>query len=133
MNKNKLITSIALGLLLGTGMYASEPCKAIDFCVLDSIEYIEEESDFELGFNTADYLPEDFDPHTFYFDLNSVVFLENDEIDDISSEYLPEDFDAYAVPTDFMAISYIDPADLIEPVIEVRIDAPSYIEAAISK
>ena len=117
MNKNKIITTIAIGLLFTAGIYANEPCKAKELCLLDSIVYLEEEVNIDLGFDTADYLPEDFDPYSVYFDLNSVVFLESD-IELISSEYLPEDFNPYAPPSDFMDISYIDPNDLIEHVIE---------------
>lgn len=133
MNIIKSIASIALGLLLTTGVYAGEPCEAYDLCVLESIEYIEEDSEFKLGFNTADYLPEDFDPYSFYFNLNSVAFLELDEIDTISTEYLPEGFDPFAAPSNFMDISYIDPNDLEDPVVEIRYTVPVEIDAVISK
>jgi len=132
MNRNKIISSIAIGLLFTAGVYANEPCKTKEFCLLDSIVYLEEEEDIDLGFDTADYLPEDFNPYTFYFDLNSVVFLEN-EIEFISSEYLPEDFNPYAPPVDFMDISYIDPDDLVEPQIEPRMVPAIEINEAISK
>ena len=126
MNKIKLITSIATGLLITGSVFANEPCKTKEVCLLDSIIYIEEEADFELGFETADYLPEGFDPNSFYFDLNSVEFLEEKEIDFIASENLPEGFNPYANPKDFRHISYIDQRKEIAPIIETleRLPAP---------
>lgn len=133
MNKNNIITSIIIGLMFSGAVSANDTCKTKEVCFLNEIVYLEQEADFDLGFDTADYLPEDFDPHSFYFNLNSVAFLELDELDEISTEYLPEDFNPYAAPSNFMDISYIDPNDLIEPVIEVRYEIPEEIDATISK
>ncbi|MBT8183290.1 MAG: hypothetical protein KJN76_00500 [Eudoraea sp.] len=133
MNKKNIITSIAIGLLFSAGVYANEPCKTKEVCLLESIVYLEEESEIDLGFDTADYLPEDFDPYTFYFDLNSVVFLEENETDFISREYLPEDFNPYAIPEDFRHISYIDPEDSLEPVIAPMKILQDHFDAEIGK
>ena len=131
MNKNKIITSFTIGLLFAAGVYANQPRETKTPCLLDSIVYLEEEAVIDLGFDTADYLPEDFDPHKFYFDLNSVVFLEN-ESEMISSAYLPADFNPYAPPVNFMDISYIDPNDLVAPVIEITDILPADIDTDIS-
>ena len=92
---------------------------------LASIPYLEIEEEVDLGFNTAEYLPENFDPHKVYFDLSSVVYQdlskEEDFIGNLSS-YLPEGFDAYASPADFMDISYIDEED-----IELGFDTRDYL------
>lgn len=49
---------------------------------LASIEYIEEEDcdDFDLGFNTYEYLPLDFDPYQeMILNFNDIEFIESDE------------------------------------------------------
>ena len=79
---------------------------------LNEVVYIEdEESDFELGFDTAEYLPENFDPYKQYVDLNSIEFIEEEDMSDLdfdTTEYLPEDFNPYAIPGDISSISYIE-------------------------
>ncbi len=81
---------------------------------LSEIDFIEEKLDFDLGFDTKAYLPEDFDPYTAYFDLASVVFLEEDSVDlgFDNSKYLPDGFDAYAFPNDISGINFIEEEDL---------------------
>ena len=77
---------------------------------LDDIIYIEEESEVVLGFDTAEYLPEDFDPYQHYVNLDAIEFVEEDDCLDLgfdTAEYLPEDFNAYADATDFRNIDYI--------------------------
>ena len=66
---------------------------------LNEIEFLEEDSNIDLGFDTSDYLPEGFDPHETYFDLNSLIYIENEtelHLDFDSSNYLPEGFDPYS-------------------------------------
>lgn len=79
---------------------------------LDEVIYIEEEIPVELGFDTEDYLPEDFNPYEQYVDLNSVEFIEEEEdswdLGFDASVYLPEDFNPYAIPSDAMNIDYIE-------------------------
>lgn len=78
---------------------------------LDDIIYIEEETDLELGFDTAEYLPDNFDPHKQYVDLDAIAFIEDDnsfELGFSTEEYLPEGFNAYADATDFRNIDYIE-------------------------
>ncbi len=78
---------------------------------LDEIVYIEEETEIDLGFNTADYLPEGFDPNKQYVDLNAIEFIDNVETTELDFDtiaYLPEDFNPYANPTDVMSIDYIE-------------------------
>ncbi len=82
---------------------------------LDEIEYIEEEPEVNLGFDTSDYLPEGFDPHKTYFDLNSIIYIEDDNTAELGfdiSAYLPEGFDPYSegeVTVD--SINYIEEED----------------------
>jgi hypothetical protein len=85
---------------------------------------IEDEIEIDLGFDTADYLPEDFDAHQVYFDLNGVDYIEEDlAIEWDTKEYLPKEFNAYAYPTDLQSINFIDGSDTIE----VGFDTQKYL------
>lgn len=96
------------------GALANTINKEVENFDLDSVEYIEEEEVIELGFDTADYLPEGFDPYAFYFDVNSVEFIEEFDLKDIQvKNLLPKGFDAYSDPKGIEGINYIDPNDEI--------------------
>ena len=81
---------------------------------IHSIEYLEIEEEIVLGFNTQEYLPEDFDPNMVYVDLKRVTYLKDtdEELEMVAKDFLPETFDAYAPPADFRNISYIEEEDL---------------------
>jgi len=113
MNLKKETLSIAIGLVSFNGVLANQPEKEFD---INSITYIEEEVEIELGFDTADYLPEGFDPYTVYFDLNSVSYMEEDDLPELEElkVYLPDGFDAYADPGSVEGINYMDSSDEIE-------------------
>lgn len=114
MNKKKLNLSIALIGLLAQGAFATDVHEGAEEFDINSIEYIEEEEVIELGFDTADYLPEDFDPYSFYFDLNWIDYIEESDLEEIQVEdYLPKDFDPYANPVGIEGINYIDSNDEI--------------------
>ncbi len=70
MNKRSFILIIATGLLLANGGFASNLTTEKDEKVINSINYIDDDADFELGFDTADYLPEGFDPNEIYINLD---------------------------------------------------------------
>ena len=94
---------------------------------LDDIVYIEEEAEIDLGFNTADYLPEGFDPNEPYVNLNAIEFIESEEEIDPgfdTSAYLPEDFDPYAFPVNVMTIDYIEEG---EDEIDLGFDTAEYL------
>ena len=111
MNKKNIILSFATGLLLVNGAFANDTDSNVRPFDINTVEYIEEEIEIDLGFDTADYLPEGFDPHKIYFDLNTVEYIEEEiELSDLT-KYLPEGFDAYAFPTDVQSINYIDESD----------------------
>lgn len=106
---------IATGLLLANGVFASNLITEKDDRVIDSITYIDDDTDFELNFDTSDYLPEGFDPYKIYVDLDAVVFIEDEVVDDVKTKkHLPANFNPYAYPTDFAAFNYIDQNDAIE-------------------
>ncbi len=103
-----------MGFLLVNGVFANDPKTEIENFDINSIEYIEEETEIDLGFNAADYLPEGFDPYKLYVDLDAVHYLQEEVIDSFDVErYLPKGFDAYAYPTDVQSINYIDKNDFI--------------------
>ncbi|MEZ4810761.1 MAG: hypothetical protein R2819_10405 [Allomuricauda sp.] len=82
---------------------------------LDEIEYVEEDTDIDLGFNTADYLPEGFDPYETYFDLNSIIYVENEVESDLgipTEDYLPEGFDPYTEVLDVHGINFVEDEDM---------------------
>jgi hypothetical protein len=103
-------------------MFANDP-KNEDLD-LNSIVYIEDDLDFDLGFDTADYLPEDFDAHKFYFDLNWIDYIEEEFILNMDTQpYLPIGFNPYAFPLDVQSINFIDEKDYLE----IQLDAKKHI------
>ncbi len=122
-NKN-LKLSIAMGIALVNGAFASTSNKDKEFFDINTIEYIEEEVEIDLGFDAADYLPEGFDPYKIYVDLNAITYIEDDELPMLDlSKHLPEGFDAYAYPTDVQSINYIDDNDTFD----VGFDTKKYL------
>lgn len=98
--------------------------KAPEDIKVSEIEFIEEESSIDLGFDTAGYLPEGFDPYCVYFDLNSIVFID-DEMTDLgfdTEEYLPTNFNAYANPNSIDGINYIQ-----EETVDLGFDTTKYL------
>ena len=107
-----------------SGVTMAEPTE-ID---LDDIIYLEEEPEVNLGFDPTDYLPKDFDPHSFYFDMNTIEFVEEEIEIDLgfdSGAYLPDGFDPYAIPEDINSISYIEE----EPELDLGFDTAEYLPA----
>lgn len=97
-------------------------CKDTAKLDLDKIVFIEEEDLFDLGFDTAEYLPEGFDPYKVYVDLDAIEFIEEQETElgFNTAEYLPEGFDPYAAPADFNSISYMETEEDIYPQIDTQ-------------
>lgn len=64
---------------------------------INSIRFIELENNTELGFDTAKYLPEDFDAHTNIVPVEAIDFIEDDQIQlgFDTADYLPQGFDPY--------------------------------------
>ncbi|MGB6154139.1 MAG: hypothetical protein WBG48_19300 [Pricia sp.] len=130
MNKKSFILTIATGLLLVNGVFASDLTTEKDERVINSVNYIEDDADFELGFDTADYLPEDFNPYKLYVNLDAIVFIEDEaDVDVNTKKYLPANFDAYAYPTDVAAINYIDENDTVELEIDTQAHLPKGFNA----
>lgn len=124
MNNKNVALAIVLGLTFAKGVFASDPETEKEEFDINSITYIQEEDEIELGFDVADYLPEGFDPYEVYFDLNSVEFVEEEwSIDFDTTSYLPVDFDAYADPKGIEGVNYIDEQDTVE----LDIDTARYL------
>ncbi|MRI00577.1 hypothetical protein GH721_08565 [Kriegella sp. EG-1] len=119
MNKRNILLSFAFIGLLIQGAFANNIEKEIEEFDVNSVQYIEDEEVFELGFDTADYLPENFDPYAYYFNLSWVEYVEDAEIETLEvKNNLPKDFDAYANPKGIEGINYIDLND--EIVLEIN-------------
>ncbi len=91
---------------------------------LNEIEFIEED-DIDLGFDTKDYLPTDFNPYEVYFDLNSIIYIETETEVDLgfdTSKYLPEDFDPYTNTVNVSSINYVEEEEL-----DLGFDAEDYL------
>ena len=120
----KTIVSSFLIVATINGINAQNPNGDEKHFDISSIEYIEEE-DFDLGFNTSEYLPEDFDPYQYYFDLNSISYVEDVYVYIDFEKNLPRHFDVFANPSDFRNVSYIDPMDEIQLKLETEEYLPS--------
>ncbi|WP_373519009.1 hypothetical protein [Pricia sp.] len=111
--------------LLGTLLmsFSGKPdCKTnCEPLPIDDITYIEPTEDFELDFDTAQYLPEGFNAYKgMEADLTDVTFVENEEEIELgfnSAKYLPIGFDAY----EGMVIE-LDDIEYIEEEEEVELD-----------
>lgn len=91
---------------------------------VSEIAFIEEEPSLDLGFDTAEYLPEGFDPYNVYFDVNSIVYIDDEmtELGFDTTEYLPTNFNAYANPNSIDGINYIK-----EEVVDLGFDTTTYL------
>lgn len=124
MNKKTILLGITAGMFFVIGMFANDPTTEKEQFDINSITYIEDEIEFDLGFDTADYLPEDFDAHQVYFDLNGVDYIEEDlAIEWDTKDYLPKEFNAYAYPSDVQSINFLDESDAFE----VGFDTQEYL------
>lgn len=118
MNKKNIVLAFTMGLSFANGVFAIDPKAEKEEFDINSVVYIEEETKIELGFDTADYLPENFDPYKAYVDLNSVAFVEGEftiskRMQRKLAKRLPAGFDAYAYPTAIRSIDYIDENDTV--------------------
>ncbi len=98
MKNYNLKLTIIIGLLAANTALAIDPVKeASDFDV-NSIREIENEIEIDLGFDTADYLPENFDPYAYPTNVEGINFIDpkdDFEVDFDTKKYLPEGFDPY--------------------------------------
>ncbi|MGB5370538.1 MAG: hypothetical protein WBN18_08915 [Flavobacteriaceae bacterium] len=102
-------------LFIARAAFATDPNVEGEVFDINSIVYIEDDIQIDLGFDHFDYLPEGFDPYKMYVDLNAIAFIEEEPSLKVNSKkHLPEDFDAYAYPKDVKGFNYIDGNDQID-------------------
>ena len=95
--RSYLLTALGMVLISATINAAKPNMPKMDFDI-NNIVFIEEDQDLELGFDTARYLPENFDPYSTIISIESVNFVDVCDEIDLGFEtvgYLPEDFDPY--------------------------------------
>lgn len=93
---------------------------------LREVVFYEEEEILDLGFDTADYLPEDFNPFANPENFMDISYLEEESEMDLgfdTREYLPEGFDPYEPYFDLNSIEYIEE----EEEIELNFDTSAYL------
>ncbi len=89
----------------------------------DKVIFIEEVSPVDLGFDTALYLPEGFDPYAHPQNFMDVSYIEEEaeiQLDFDVQAYLPKMFDPYKKYFDLNAIEYIEEEEIIEFDFEVK-------------
>ena len=97
MRHSKYLTTAIL-MTLAIPVMGSElietPKKELD---VSNIKYIESPRKIELGFDTAKYLPEDFNPYRGEVTVTSLNYIEDDEVNlgFDTAKYLPENFNPY--------------------------------------
>lgn len=90
-----------------------------DNLTIEDVVYIEDEETVNLGFDTADYLPYDFNPYDgMVFDMQDIIYIDDEieiELGFNTSVYLPKDFNAYTtLVANIENIMYIEEDDAIE-------------------
>lgn len=118
-NNIKYLGVALLGTLLMS--FSGKPdCKTnCEPLPIDEITYIEVTEDFELDFDTEQYLPEGFNPYDgMHADLSGVDFIETEQEIDLgfnTAKYLPIGFDAYkGMEIDLGEVIYIEEEEEIE-------------------
>ena len=89
----------------------NDDCESDSDFDLNEIIYIEHEPEIDLGFDTADYLPENFDPYKLYVDFDAIEYVVDDNeivLGFNTKDYLPMDFNPYADPSGIDGINYIE-------------------------
>lgn len=111
-------------------LFAPESQDARKF--LATLDFESLEDPFDLGFDTSEYLPEDFDPTVAYVNLDSFELVEMEEEEAVKGGALPDGFNPYAQPENFMDISYINlekEEELIYPEIDTAAWLPEDFDA----
>lgn len=103
-------------------------CKNVQ---VNDITFIEIEEEIDLGFDTAHYLPEGFNPYSGMGpNLEEIIFIETEEEIDLgfeTAQYLPEGFNAHeGMALDLNEIEYIEE----EEEIILDFDVQAYLPAS---
>ena len=123
--KREILTGI-LGLVstvLALGAQTGNSPKIIDQNDTDPVIFIEEVSPVKLGFDTAMYLPVDFDAYAGPENFMDISFIEEEDevrLDFDVQEYLPRYFNPYKKYFDLSTIEYLEEDEEIEFDFEIR-------------
>ncbi|MDC6365712.1 MULTISPECIES: hypothetical protein [Flavobacteriaceae] len=98
MKQRNLIMAMLVGTMMVTITKANEKEMSLEEFDINKVEFIEDDQSLDLGFDTAEYLPENFDPYQGKFSVSAINFI--DECEEIelgfeTMEFLPSDFDPY--------------------------------------
>lgn len=103
MKLNKKLYTLFMGLAFTATLTAktelNENEKLNEVHLLNTIEFIEDDDEIELGFDVAYYLPFGFDPYKgMIFPFSEIEYIEDEECIDLgfdTSTYLPNSFNPY--------------------------------------
>ena len=97
MKYKKYISTAFLAALLIPLLSAKSTITATEDFDINSIKFIEDEQQIELGFDTNKYLPEGFNPYEEKVPVKGINFMEEEtiELGFETSEYLPKGFNPY--------------------------------------
>ncbi len=97
MKYKKYISTAFLAMLLVPLFSAKTTTAAVEDFDINTIKFIEEDSQIDLGFDTNEYLPEDFNAYQEEVSVDGINFMEDESIDlGFDTEiYLPQNFDPY--------------------------------------
>ena len=95
---------------------------------IENVRYIEDAETVDLGFDSATYLPEGFNPYQgMIFELEDIIYVEEEdeiELNFNTSTYLPKNFNAYSNDVlNVEDIMYIE----LEDEIELGFDTAEYL------
>lgn len=134
-NATTYISLAFLGTLL-MSFSGTPECKTnCEPLAMDNVTYIEPTEDIELGFDTAQYLPEGFDAYRgMGADLSDVVFVQNEQEIDLgfnTAQYLPIGFDAYeGMVFNLNEIEYIEEEEEVEIDFNIQKYLPENFDAS---
>ncbi|MDT0622500.1 hypothetical protein [Croceitalea vernalis] len=97
MKYRKYIAIAFIGALFLPLLSAKAEKTPVEKFNIKSIVFVEQEQEEAFDFDTADYLPEEFNAYDSNESVNSLNFIENDVIDlgFDTTDYLPENFNPY--------------------------------------
>ncbi len=132
--KREILTGI-LGLVstvLALGAQTGNSPKIIEKNGTEPVVFIEEVSPVKLGFDTALYLPVDFDAYAHPTNFMDVSFIEEEDQVQLGfdvEQYLPKHFDPYKKYFDLNSIEYLEEEEEIEFDFEIKDYLPAGFNA----
>ena len=99
MKYKKYLSTAFLAILL-VPLFSAKTVPLVDVETFDNstASIIEDEEEIDLGFDTNEYLPDNFDPYQNAVSIEGLNFMEEEEEIDLGFDtkpYLPDNFDPY--------------------------------------